>query len=148
MTEDSSVKKQTPGEEFIWWAIKHIRLRDVYDQFEFPNDATNFDTMRQSIVNKINKIFAERLHPSPSGWIEIKPGCEMPATIEGKDYSANVLVILDGKIGVMAYCYIDCDEDSGWAWCNCYGDINGDPEFDSDYKPTHWQPLPPIPRDK
>jgi hypothetical protein len=88
------------------------------------------------------------LHPSPSGWIEIKPGCEMPATVEGKDYSENVLVILAGKIGVMAYCYIDCDEGSGWAWCNCYGDINGDPEFDSDYKPTHWQPLPAIPGDK
>lgn len=50
----------TPGEEFVQWAIKHIRLKDVYDQFEFPNDATNFNTMRQSIVNKINKIFNER----------------------------------------------------------------------------------------
>jgi hypothetical protein len=56
----------SPGEEFIRWAEKHVRLRDVYDQFEFPNDATDFNTMRPSMVNKINKIFAERTAAPPT----------------------------------------------------------------------------------
>lgn len=55
----------TPGEEFVKWAIENIRLKDVYDQFEFANDATNFSTMRPYIVNKINKIFKEREVATP-----------------------------------------------------------------------------------
>jgi len=87
------------------------------------------------------------LHPSPSGWIEIKPGCEMPATIEGKDYSANVLVICDGRLEVMSYGYVDAEPEGGWVWSNCYGDIHGDSEWDDEYWPTHWMPLPTPPID-
>jgi hypothetical protein len=49
-----------PGLEFVEWAIKNVLLKSVYDQFDFKNDATNFNTMRPFIVNKINKMFAER----------------------------------------------------------------------------------------
>lgn len=76
-------------------------------------------------------------------WVKVKDAT--PPMIEGKDYSENVLVICDGKLGVMAYCWFDCDDHSGTAWCNCYGDINGDPEFDDGYFPTYWTPLPTAP---
>lgn len=79
-----------------------------------------------------------------SSWIEIVDGCEMPETPDGED-SKNVLVIEGGVLQVMAWCWIEADENSGWAWCNCNGDINGDPEFDDNYYPTHWMPLPQPP---
>jgi len=85
-------------------------------------------------------------HSSPVqgyGWIS----CEdrKPNLIEGKDCSENVLAICNGRLSVMAYCYIHADENSGYVWCTCNGDINGDAEFDDDYIVTHWQPLPPNP---
>lgn len=76
-------------------------------------------------------------------WISVKD--RLPEVKEGEDNSENCLVACNGRLMVMAYCYIDCDEDSGWAWCNCYGDINGDAEFDGEYFPTHWMPLPTLP---
>ena len=79
------------------------------------------------------------------GWIKIEPGCEMPKVKDDEDNSENVLGFLDGYIRVMAWCYIHADEDSGWAWCDCNNDIYGDPEYDDDYKPTHWRPIPKPP---
>jgi hypothetical protein len=71
-TDNLSAKAQsggeemkTPGEEFIRWAMQHCRMKEVYDQFEFANDATGFNTFYQPIVNKINKIFKDRsTHPT------------------------------------------------------------------------------------
>ena len=77
-------------------------------------------------------------------WIEIKEGCEMPETPDGQD-SKNVFVIEGGVLQVMAWCWIEGEETGGWCWCNCGGDINGDPEFDDNYYPTHWMPLPQPP---
>jgi hypothetical protein len=78
-------------------------------------------------------------------WIESEK--QKPEIPKGESCSANVLAWLCGSLSIMAYCYIDDgDENSGWAWCNCGGDIEGDPEFDDDYKPTHWMPLPEPPK--
>lgn len=33
------------------------------------------------------------------------------------------------------------DDDDGWLWANCYGNVFGKGEIDDDYKITHWQPL-------
>ena len=77
-------------------------------------------------------------------WISVKKG--KPKLIKGKDYSENVLAFCNGRLEVMCWSYIEADEDSGFAWCNCYGDIHGDGEFDDEYKPTHWQPLPSPPK--
>lgn len=79
-----------------------------------------------------------------NGWIEVNR--RTPQMIKGKDYSENVLVVCDGILMVMCYGYVNDGEDGGWVWSNCYGDINGDPQFDDQYKPTHWQPLPKLPQ--
>jgi hypothetical protein len=79
-----------------------------------------------------------------SPWISVKK-C-LPGRIKGKDYSENVLAVCDGVVMVMCYGYIDFEPEGGWVWSNCYGDINGDPEFDDEYKPTHWMPIPKPPR--
>lgn len=57
---NTSGQVKQPGLEFVEWAVKNVLLKTVYDQFDFKNDATNFNTMRPFIVNKINKMFAER----------------------------------------------------------------------------------------
>jgi hypothetical protein len=53
--------------------------------------------------------------------------------------------------------WIGCrtDDADGWLWANSYATIwwNGqkwdaDAETDSDYKPTHWMPLPTPPNDQ
>lgn len=80
-------------------------------------------------------------------WVEVEDAT--PPMIEGKDYSENVFVVCNGKLEVMAYCWINGgdEENSGYAWCNCYGNINADAdlEFDDDYKPSHWAKLPTAP---
>lgn len=77
------------------------------------------------------------------GWISVED--KLPKVREGEDNSENVFVIDDGRVRVMAYCWINAGHDSGWAWCDCGMQIDGDPEFDDDYKPTHWQPIPKLP---
>lgn len=78
-------------------------------------------------------------------WIDVKE--RTPDLIEGKDYSENVLAVLNGRLAVMAYCYIK-DDDGGWfyAWANCYGNIDGECEWDDNYNVTHWMPLPDPPQ--
>jgi hypothetical protein len=76
-------------------------------------------------------------------WISV--GDRLPDAIALKDYSENVFAFCEGGIRIMAYCYIDCHENSGWVWCDCGNDLYGEPEFDDDYKVTHWMPLPTPP---
>lgn len=74
-------------------------------------------------------------------WIDVSE--RLPENIEGKSYSENVFTIEDGELCVMALCDMK-DDDNNWCrvWCNCYGDIYGDPEFDDNYNPIKWKPLP------
>jgi hypothetical protein len=77
-------------------------------------------------------------------WIEtIK---QLPEFIDGKDYSENVLVWNNNELEVMTYCRgYDDDNEWGYYWANAHGDINGDAEWDDNYAPTHWMPLPSAP---
>lgn len=93
--------------------------------------------------------------PVVSGkWVSVKdklPDCIhiVKNSSAGVDkYSDTMLVWCDNKLMVMSlqygffgeageYCYI---------WCNHFGDItNNDPEWDDEYEPTHWMPLPEKP---
>lgn len=72
---------------------------------------------------------------------------QTPELIKDKDYSKNVLAIINGQLGVACYCfhYEEDGENNGYYWANCYGNIDGDCEWDDDYEVTHWQPLPSLP---
>ncbi len=37
---------------------------------------------------------------------------------------------------------IDGMDRGGYVWNDCGGDIHGDGNWDDDYHPTHWMPLP------
>jgi hypothetical protein len=77
-------------------------------------------------------------------WIETTK--ELPKFIDGKDYSENVLVWNNKELEVMTYCK-SCDDNNElcYHWANAYGNINGDANWDDDYAPTHWMPLPSEP---
>ena len=80
-------------------------------------------------------------------WIDASE--KLPPLIEGEDYSENVLAMVEGyeNIQVMCLCWIFNEgEQSGYAWANCYGKIDGDAEFDDNYIVTHWIPLPEPPK--
>lgn len=82
-------------------------------------------------------------------WIPVEDG--LPPLIDGEDYSENYFVMCDGIMGVMALTRQRNDDTDGYylAWANCYGDINGDPEYDDDYYTTHYMPIPkPLSQDK
>lgn len=74
-----------------------------------------------------------------NNWISVKE--RLPEIIDGKDYSENVLAVINNTLFIMCYCFID----NGWVWTNCYGNIEEEGIFDDDYYPTHWQPLPELP---
>ena len=77
-------------------------------------------------------------------WISV--GEKLPE-IRDDNWSDNVIAWCNNRLHVMAYGYIDeGDEGRGYVWANCYNDIDGDPLWDDNYKPTHWMPLPVAPQ--
>lgn len=81
---------------------------------------------------------------SKNGWIDANK--EQPLLVENEDYSPNVLAICNGQLMVMCYCYNTSEDDNerGYFWANCNGQIDGDSEFDDEYNVTFWQYLPSI----
>lgn len=101
---------------------------------------------RQTIYTATELYAKGKLLQYGKEWVSVEE--RTPEVPEGKDNSENVFAICGSRLRIMAYCYIEMGEDSGWAWCDCNGDIHGDPEFDGDYKVTHWMPLPELPKPK
>lgn len=76
----------------------------------------------------------------------IKTTKQLPEFIDGKDYSENVLVWNNNELNVMTFCKgYDDNNEYCYYWANAYGKINGDAEWDDDYAPTYWMPLPVAP---
>jgi len=75
----------------------------------------------------------------------IKCSDRLPEIIEGEAYSQNVLAIVDGYTNIQVMCLFWIDAQSGFVWCNCYGKIDGDGEFDDNYNVLMWMPLPQMP---
>ena len=78
-------------------------------------------------------------------WISV--GDKLPEVKKENDnWSDNVLAWCSGRLHIMAYGWVDEGEEGrGYAWADCYGLIDGDPEWDDNYAPTHWMPLPAEP---
>ena len=58
------------------------------------------------------------------------------------EHDNNVLAILNGNMEIMAYCNIHEDGETFKVWHIVYDGLQGDPIYDDNYEPTHWQPLP------
>jgi hypothetical protein len=86
------------------------------------------------------------------GWISVKD--RLPKTIfqpySDFEYSENVFAVCDGKLKILCLCYGKFEtaegEQYGYWWANCYGNIFCEhAEWDDDYQPTLWMPLPKLP---
>ena len=96
-----------------------------------------------SLLHKLYELQQEE----PSGWISVEK--ELPKIIEGYDCSANVIAWINGERKIMNYTFFKNEEDKWcYAWCMVYDGLDGDAEFDDNYYPTHWQPLPNPPLNK
>lgn len=98
---------------------------------------------------ELRKVFhaGVRYAQENDGWVDIKHG--QPKLLEGKDYSENVLVMVEGveETQVMVLTYIHEEgEKPGYVWANAHGNIHGDAEYDDDYKVTHWRYVPKLDR--
>ena len=62
-------------------------------------------------------------------------------------FSDNVLAWCDDQLMVLSLQYIRFEDNTfGYIWSNCSGNINCDEsEWDDEYNPTHWMPLPTEP---
>lgn len=72
------------------------------------------------------------------------PKEERPELLPNRDYSNNVLAQVEGytETQVMCLLYVPDDEGGwGYVWGNCYGDINGEAEWDDDYEVIGWRPI-------
>jgi Protein of unknown function (DUF551) len=101
-------------------------------------------------LNGVCELAFRHLHPSPSGWIDVKD--RVPEYTEcyemwndetgkrepyGKPMFQTVLAYNE-ELGVFKATYSKHDHWSEISSCSINGTV----------KPTHWQPLPPIPGDK
>lgn len=72
------------------------------------------------------------------------PEEELPELLPGCDYSNNVLAQVEGFTETQVMCLLFIpDDEGGWGyvWGNCYGDINGEAEWDDDYEIIGWRPI-------
>jgi hypothetical protein len=77
-------------------------------------------------------------------WISSKKS--VPQLLEGKNYSKNVLAVVNGELNVMCYIRVHDGEECFYGWANCYGDIDGEGEFDDDYAEVIWMDFPELPK--
>lgn len=80
-------------------------------------------------------------------WISVEERLPDADERKGSDRVFAIWLHSDGhkSLEIMAYCFIE-DGDGYYAWCNCYGDIYGDPENDDNYNIIAWMPLPQPPK--
>jgi len=72
------------------------------------------------------------------------PKEELPELLPNRDYSNNVLAQVEGFTETQVMCLLFVpDDEGGWGyvWGNCYGDINGEAEWDDDYDVVGWKPI-------
>ena len=122
----------------------YCRIREIDNTI--PDEVLDF--MKDASIAVLNqKISPEAAqHHGQCKWFD---GDKIqPEFIDSKDYSENVLAEVEGftEIQVMSYALMkNSSNQPCYAWCNCYGDINGDAEFDDNYKVIRWTPIPKLP---
>lgn len=107
----------------------------------FINQVAGVDSITMALYKSLF-IAGAQWQKEREGWIDASK--KTPDLIEGKDFSENVLAVINGHLGVACYCYIGGD-DGGFFWANCYDTLDGDAEVDDEYDVTYWMPKPSLP---
>lgn len=74
------------------------------------------------------------MYKDTSPWISVEE--RLP------DHENNVLVVLDGKVCVMAYFSFKDGGKTYKVWGYVYDGLDGDAIYDDDYEPTKWMEIP------
>ena len=111
------------------WTAEDFNISDGFESHEVvdKNDA----------INIANIAFKEAMR-----WRDPKE--ELPELLPNRDYSNNVLAQVEGYTETQVMCLLFVpDDEGGWGyvWGNCYGDINGEAEWDDDYDVVGWKPI-------
>ena len=111
------------------WTAEDFNISDGFESHEVvdKNDA----------INIANIAFNEAIR-----WRDPKE--ELPELLPNRDYSNNVLAQVEGFTETQVMCLLFVpDDEGGWGyvWGNCYGDINGEAEWDDDYDVVGWKPI-------
>ena len=110
----------------------------------YGSDFLTVDDIRRKIQSLKQTHVSDTNVGNINGWISVKD--RLPEIITGKDYSENVIVWLNDERKIMNYALLADDNNNlCYVWCMVYDGLDGDAEFDDNYYPTHWQPLPPKP---
>jgi len=109
------------------------------------------DNEKAKINTTVNNV--RHLAVVNSCWVDVRKS--LPELVRKPytdyEYSENVLAWCDKKLMVLCLCFgrtdsLEKGEEYGYWWANCHCDISSDDaEWDDDYKPTHWMPLPTEP---
>jgi hypothetical protein len=143
MTEDSSKEMEIPKEFLDWAKVQALKLTGniTYGMYE----------KAPKLCEEMAILVYRYLHPSPSGWIEIKPGCEMPEyterhkwfndeTGQREEYGEpafQIVLAYNEELGIFKAKYEKHGRWSEISSCSINGTV----------KPTHWMPLPTPPID-
>lgn len=84
--------------------------------------------------------FEAESHANQDGWVSVED--RLPDLIKGQDYSETVFAMCEGRMLVMRSVLLNEDGNPYRVWMNCYGDIDGDGEYDDAYNVTYWHPRP------
>lgn len=90
-----------------------------------------------NMVDYINWL-EDKIIDSQTNWISVED--RLP------ENENNVLAVLDGQTCIMSYFDFQENGETFKVWGYVYDGINGDGEYDDNYNPTHWQPLPTPPK--
>lgn len=72
----------------------------------------------------------------------IKADEELPDLLPDCCFSKNVLARVEGYTDIQVMCIEFIRSENGkwvYVWENCYGDINGEGDYDDDYKVIEWK---------
>ena len=108
----------------------HIEIAKLIDKW-LP--AKLFTEHERILANQMIFSLCEQ-YANQSKWISVEDS--LP------EHDNNVLAILNGNMEIMAYCNIHEDGETFKVWHIVYDGLQGDPIYDDNYEPTHWQPLP------
>lgn len=106
---------------------------------DFATDFVDFDFGLPIYSKRENLIAIVR------NWLEKNGLIWIPVEKKLPDVDIPVLALFENQICMLVRRDISNSEEDIVIWANTYGDFNADTaEYDDDYKPTHWMPLPEI----
>ena len=121
-----------------------MNLREIYEN----NSNTTIYDREGDVIGSLMDV--DEFEQAIADYEKSKWKTGFPDLIEGKDFSDNVLAEVEGYTDpqVMCLCWIASENDgeSGYAWANCYGKIDGECEFDDNYNVIRWTEIPTTPK--